>query len=53
MITIIDLARNKGVFTESSSHLEELRLRDGAIGLLTPGHHLLWEKVLEGKTETR
>lgn len=35
--------------TGLTPHLKELRLGDGAVGLLTPGHHLLWEKVLGGE----
>lgn len=34
-------------------YLQELRLRDGTVRVLTPSHHLLWEKVLEGKRETQ
>lgn len=34
-------------------YLQELRLRDGTVRVLTPSHHLLWEKVLEGKRERR
>lgn len=37
--------------TEPLPYLQELRLRDGSVRVLTPSHHLLWEKVLEGKAE--
>lgn len=38
---------------EPPPYLQELRLRDGTVRVLTPSHHLLWEKVLKGKAERR